>query len=62
MTGASEEALECIPYIHHPVQFRKDTDKIQVQALIISGSEVNAIHPSFAKQLGLPIRLTDVGV
>ena len=29
--------------------------------MIDSGSEVNAIHLTFAKQLGLPIRLTDVG-
>ena len=32
-----------------------------MQALINSESEVNAIHPAFAKQLGLPIRPTDVG-
>ena len=32
-----------------------------MQALIDSESEVNAIHPSFVKQLGLPIRPTDVG-
>ena len=34
--------------------------KAQGQALINSGSEVNAIHPTFAKQLGLPIRPIDV--
>ena len=61
MTGAREEALERIPCIHYSVQFKKDTSKAQVQALIDSGSEVNAIHPTFAKQLGLPIRPTDVG-
>ena len=33
-----------------------------MQALVDSGSEVNAMHPSFPKQLGLPIRPTDVGV
>ena len=55
MTGASEEALERVPCINYPVQF-KDTDKAPVQALIDSGSEVN-----FVKQLGLPIRPTDVG-
>ena len=32
-----------------------------MQALINSGSEVNAVHPSFVKQLGLSIRPTDVG-
>ena len=60
VTGAREEALERVPCIHYPVQF-KDTDKAPVQALINSGSEVNAVHPFFAKQLGLPIRSTDVG-
>ena len=60
MTGAREEALEFVPCIYYPVQF-KGTNETQVQALIDSGSEVNAIHPSFTKQLGLPIRLTDVG-
>ena len=29
--------------------------------MIDSRSEINAIHPTFAKQLGLPVRLTDVG-
>ena len=33
----------------------------QGQALIDSRSEVNAIHPTFAKQLSLPIRPIDVG-
>ena len=61
MTDAREEALECVPYIHYPVWFKKDAEKTPVQALIDSGSEVNAIHLSFAKQLGLPIRSTDVG-
>ena len=60
MTGPREEALERVPYIHYPVQF-KNTNKALVQALIDSGSEVNAIHPSFVKQLGLLIRPTDVG-
>ena len=60
VTGAREEALERVSCIYYPVQF-KDTDKALVQTLIDSGSKVNAIHPSFAKQLGLPIRSTDVG-
>ena len=30
-------------------------------ALLDSGSEVNVVHPVFAKELGLPIRPTDVG-
>ena len=61
MTGASEKALKCVLCIYYPIQFRKDTDKTKVQALIDLRSEVNAVHPSFAKQLGLPIRQIDVG-
>ena len=67
MTGAreealeQEEALERVPCIHYSVQFKKNTNKAQVQALINSGSKVNAIYPTFAKQLGLSIRPTDVG-
>ena len=59
MTGAREEALEHVSYIHYPVRFKKD--KTQVQALVDLESEVNVMHPSFAKQLGLPIQPTDVG-
>ena len=58
VTSAREEALEHVSYIHYPVQFKKD--KTQVQALVDLGSEVNAMHPSFAKQLGLSIWPTDV--
>ena len=54
MTGARDEALERVPCIHYSVQF-KDTDKAPMQAFIDLGSEVNAINPTFAKQLGLPI-------
>ena len=53
MTDTREETLERVFYIHYLVQFMKD--KTQVQALINLGSEINAIHPSFAKPLGLPI-------
>ena len=31
-------------------------------ALVDSSSEVNIIHPTFAKKLDLPIRPTDFGV
>ena len=60
ITGASKKTQERVLCIHYPVRF-KDTDKAPVQALIDLGSEVNAIHPSFVKELGLPIRPTDVG-
>ena len=59
VTGAREEALERVPCIRYPVQFKKD--KTLVQALIDLGSEINAMHASFVKQLGLSIRSTDVG-
>ena len=58
-TGTREEALECISRMQYPVQF-KDMSNAQGQALIDSESEVNTIHPTFAKQLGFPIRPTDV--
>ena len=61
VTVAREKALERIPCIHYLIQFKKNTSKAQVQALIDSRSEVNTIHLTFAKQLGLPIRPTDVG-
>ena len=54
-TDAREKVLERISYIHYPVRFKKDMGKTPVQALINSESEVNAIHPSFTKQLGLSI-------
>ena len=61
MTGARKKALKCVSYIHYPVQF-KDISEAQVQALIDSEIEVNAIHPIFAKQVDLSIRPIDVGV
>ena len=62
MTGANKEAQEVIlgrvPCIHYPVQFQKDKEIIK--ALIDFGSEVNAMTPAYAKQLGLQVRKTDV--
>ena len=54
--------MKYVPYIQYLIQFKKDTNNAQVQALIDSGSKENAIHPTFAKQLGLSIKQTDVGV
>ena len=59
VTGAREETLERVSCIYYPVQV-KNTSDAQIQALVDSGSEVNTIHPTFAKQLGLPIRTTDI--
>ena len=61
MTDTREEALKRVPCIHYPIRFKKDVDKTPMQALINSKSEINAIHPFFAKQLGLPIRPIDIG-
>ena len=61
MIDTREEALERVFCIYYLVWFKKDTDKIPVQALINSRSEINAIDLSFAKQLGLPIRPTNIG-
>ena len=55
MTGAREEILELeeplerISCIYYSVQFKKNMSKAQVQALVNSRSEVNAIYPAFAK-------------
>ena len=59
--GVREETLERVSCIYYPVQF-KDINETKVQGLVNSESEVNAIHPLFAKQLGLSIRPTDVGI
>ena len=59
MTGPRTETLDCVPCIHYPAQFKKDT--AEVLALIDSGSEVNAIAPAYAKKLGLRVRKTNVG-
>ena len=58
-TNTRKKTLEHVSYIYYLVQFKKN--KAPVQALIDLESEVNAIHLSFANQLGLPIRPTDVG-
>ena len=60
MTGVREKALECNPYIQYSVQFKRDMAWMQV--LINLGSEVNAIHPTFAKQLSFLVQPTVVGV
>ena len=49
--------LARVPYIRYPINFRKKS----VSALLDSGSEINAVHLAFVKELGLPIKPTDVG-
>ena len=52
------ENVARVPCIHYPINFRKKS----VSALFDLGNKVNAVHPAFAKELGLPIRPIDVGV
>ena len=51
--------LARVPCIRYPITFRKKS--VPVSALLDSGSEVNAIHPTFARELGLPIKTMDFG-
>ena len=44
-----EATLKQIPYIRYPTTFQEKS----VSALLDSGSVINAIHPTFAKELGL---------
>ncbi len=54
---ASLEVLSRVPCIRYPVQFQAQ----QVEALIDSGSEVNAMTPKFAAKVGLFTQPTAVG-
>ena len=56
--GKYLENLARVFCIRYPINIRKKS----VLALFDSDSKVNAIHLTFAKEVGLPIRLTDVGV
>ena len=53
--GANLARVLCICY---PINIEKKS----VLALLDSDSEVNAIHPTFAKEPGFSIRPTDMGV
>ena len=53
-------ALDWVPCIHYLIWFKKS--KVQVQALIDSGTKVNAMTPGYASKLGLKARPIDVGV
>ncbi len=55
---ASPEALQRVPCIRYPVQFQGSQN---VKALIDSGSEVNAMTPAYAAELGLTTRKSSVG-
>ena len=49
--------LQRVPCVHYPIRFKKK----EVQALIDSGSEVNAMTPAYASRLGLRVHRTDIG-
>ena len=57
-TSLKAAVLERMPYICYPVQFQED----QVQALIGSGSEFNAMTPAYTLKLGLVTPKIDIGV
>ena len=48
--------LAQVPYIRYPINSRKQS----VSTLLDLGSKVNVVHSAFTKELGLPIRPTDV--
>ena len=50
--------LAQVPCIWYLITFRKKS--MSVLALLDSGIEIKAIHPTLAQELGLPIRPTDV--
>lgn len=50
-------ALQKVLYIHYLIWFKKE----EVQALINSVSEVNAMTPMYASKLGLNVYHIDVG-
>ena len=50
-------ALQRVSYIHYPIQFKKK----KVQALIDSGSEINAMTLAYGLKLGLWVYCTNVG-
>ena len=62
VTETSKEddvTLEQVPCVHYLLRFRKDTT--DVKALINSGSEVNAMTPTYTSKLSLRVYHTDVG-
>ena len=57
--GKYLENIILVPCIRYPITFRKKS--VPVSVLFDSDSGINAINPTFARELGLPIRPTDVG-
>ena len=49
--------MQRVPCVYYSIRFKKK----KVQALINSGSEVNAITPAYALRLGFQVYHTNVG-
>ena len=56
--GVKDQQLERVSSIQYLVKFKKD--HTEVQALLDSGSKVNAMTPAYTAELGLRIRPTNV--
>ena len=62
VTDGGEKVIK-VPCIHYPIRFLESQgqeDQEQVRALLNSGSEVNAISPTYIEKLGLKTRKTNV--
>ena len=58
--GEYLENLTQVPCIRYPITFWKNS--VLMLALFDSGSKVNTIYLTFAQELRLPIRPTNIGV
>ena len=56
---ASLEALQRVPCIQYPIQFKENQPK--VKALIDSGNEINTMTPAYVTKLSLNTQETSVG-
>ena len=56
---AQKVILDSVPCIHYLMQFRKDK-RATIWALIDLDSNINAMTPVYAKQLGLQVRKTNI--
>ena len=57
ISSPRKKALECFFGIYYPVQFKKNT--VKVQALINLQSEINVIASTYAKKLDLWMQKTN---
>ncbi len=57
-SAQASKALQRVPCIRYPIRFQGGQP---IRALIDSGSEVNAMTPAYAAELGFTARKTSVG-